>query len=177
MKGVIFSVLEEVVVDRFGEDVWDDTLRRARLDGVYTSLGDYPDSEVFGIIDALAAQLGVSAADVQVLGGQAGFSALAGRHPHLITDFAGWRDLLMHLDDIIHPEVHKIYAGANAPSFSATATSDGITLRYSSSRRLCRLAEGLAKGAGDWFGATLTVHHESCIELGDPQCVLVVREQ
>ena len=33
MKGVIFNLLEEAVVDQFGDDSWDDLLDAAELEG------------------------------------------------------------------------------------------------------------------------------------------------
>src|SRR5438874_2247890 len=43
MKGVVFNLLEEIVVREHGEETWDLLLERAGLGGVYTSLGNYPD--------------------------------------------------------------------------------------------------------------------------------------
>jgi hypothetical protein len=114
---------------------------------------------------------------VLVVVGRAGFGALAGRHRQIIDQFSQWRDVLAHLDDIIHPEVHKIYAGAKAPVFLARPEADAMILEYRSSRGLCRLAEGLARGATDWFGAVTEVEHRRCTHHGDPACELVVRER
>ncbi len=46
MKGVLFNVVEDVVVDQFSEEVWDDVLQRAELAGAYTALGNYPDDDL-----------------------------------------------------------------------------------------------------------------------------------
>ena len=40
MKGIIFNILSEAVVQAFGEDEWDDVLDAAGVDGAYTSLGN-----------------------------------------------------------------------------------------------------------------------------------------
>ena len=53
IKGIIFSLLEEVVVGEHGADAWDDTLERAGLDGAYTAVGSYPDSEFLRLLAAL----------------------------------------------------------------------------------------------------------------------------
>ena len=45
MKGVIFNVIEEVVGDLFGDETWDDLLETAEVDGAYTALGNYADTE------------------------------------------------------------------------------------------------------------------------------------
>lgn len=174
MKGVLFSVIEQVVVDRFGEDAWDGILERSRVDGVYTSLGDYPDSDLFAIVQAIAQTLNVSVPDVLVLGGHDGFGVLASRHPKLLDGLDRWQDVLLHLEDIIHPEVHKIYSGASAPEFATEETSTGMLVEYRSKRQLCHLAEGLIRGTGDHFGTPVEVSHTSCIQHGDDRCLLEV---
>ncbi len=83
----------------------------------------------------------------------------------------------MHLDDIIHPEVEKIYAGADAPSFVIVDEDErSLTVVYESRRELCALAEGLLVGLGDWFRCGLTVSHLECRRNGDPSCTMTVTE-
>ena len=64
MKGVIFNLAEEVIVASYGEDTWDTLLDAAGLDGSYTSLGNYPDGDLFRLVDAASSHLGVPAHDV-----------------------------------------------------------------------------------------------------------------
>jgi hypothetical protein len=174
MKGVLFSVIEQVVIDRFGEDAWDGILERSRVDGVYTSLGDYPDADLVAIVQAIAQTLNVSVPEALVLGGHDAFGILAARHPSLLQGLNRWQDVLMHLEDIIHPEVHKLYPGASAPSFVTEETETGMLVEYRSKRQLCHLAEGLIRGAGDYFGTPVDVRSETCVHSGDEKCLLVV---
>ena len=158
MKGVVFNVVQEVVEEQLGADAWDDAIDRAGVDGAYTSLGSYPESD----LDQLAVSVGeaahLSRDEVLVFAGHHGFSHLAERHTDLVDAFAGWQDVVKHLDDIIHPEVEKIYPGADAPSFVIlTSTDTALTMVYSSKRQLCPLAEGLLLGLGDWFQQPLDV--------------------
>lgn len=176
MKGVLFTVIEEVVVTNFGEDAWDEVLRRAGADGAYTSLGDYPDSDLFQIVNAMADVLNKPVPEVLVIGGTLAFPTLAKRHPYIMTGLDSWQDVLSHLVDIIHPEVHKIYSGADAPDFGVESIENGLLLEYRSKRRLCHLAEGLVRGSGNWFNTPVEVEHVSCIERGDASCVLSVTE-
>ena len=41
MKGVVYHLLEEAVVEKFGADIWDDLLDDTGVAGAYTSLGNY----------------------------------------------------------------------------------------------------------------------------------------
>lgn len=174
MKGVVFNTVQAVVEERFGADVWDTAVERAGVDGSYTSLGSYPDSDLFALVAVLAELAQVGRSDVLVLAGRDGFRHLAERHLDLLDGLDGWRAVLTRLDGIIHPEVLKIYPEAEVPSFTATEHEGGIRLEYRSARRLCHLAEGLALGLGDWYDATLAVEHVSCVHRGDDSCVLEV---
>ena len=46
MKGVVFNAAQEAVIELFDEDTWDDFLDAAGVDGVYSSVGSYPDEEL-----------------------------------------------------------------------------------------------------------------------------------
>ena len=59
MKGVVFNLLEQVVVGKYGESVWDDLLDATGLSGAYTSLGSYPDEEIEKLVMAASTALNV----------------------------------------------------------------------------------------------------------------------
>jgi hypothetical protein len=42
MKGIVFNVFEEVAASHYGDETWD---ARPDLEGIYTSVGPYPDAE------------------------------------------------------------------------------------------------------------------------------------
>ena len=177
MKGVVFNVVQEVVEDQLGADAWDDAIDRSGVDGSYTSLGNYPDTDLHRLADAVGELAHMSQHDVLVFSGRHGFRHLAARHPDLVGAFAGWRDVVNHLDDIIHPEVEKIYAAADTPTFTVEDTVDSsLTMVYQSKRQLCALAEGLVLGLGDWFEVGLVVSHVECVHEGGDRCVLEVAE-
>ena len=59
MKGVLFNLLEDVITRESGEDGWDLMLEETGLDGVYSSLGNYPDAD-FGKLALAASSLSSS---------------------------------------------------------------------------------------------------------------------
>ncbi len=133
IKGIIFSLLEEVVVNEHGENAWDDTLERAALDGAYTAVGNYPDSEFLQLL------------------------------PFLLT-----------LNDIIHPEVRKLYPDADVPVFDFSHEGEStLVVGYRSARRLCFLAEGFIEGASSHFGQHVTIEQRLCMHDGNDRCDLV----
>ena len=81
----------------------------------------------------------------------------------------------MTLNAIIHPEVRKLYPGADVPEFSFDAsTEDLLVMGYRSRRRLCGFAEGLLEGAGDHYGESVRIAQPRCMLRGDDSCVLEI---
>lgn len=54
MKGLVFTLLEEVVGAAYGEPVWTQLLRQAGARGPYVAGADYPDGELTRLVAALA---------------------------------------------------------------------------------------------------------------------------
>lgn len=176
MKGLLFNVVEDVVIEAFSADAWDDVLDVAGVSGSYTSLGSYRDADLFAIVQAIAELASLSVDDTLKLAGRLGFKHLARRSPALVEPIDGWRELVISLDGIIHPEVRKVYPGAEVPGFATLEIGDALQVTYTSQRGLCALAEGLMRGAGAWFGRELSVEHHSCVHRGADSCVMLVRE-
>lgn len=173
MKGIIFNLVEEVVRDRYGEDAWDDLLDAAGLDGAYTSLGSYPDEQLQRLVGAASVALGLPADDVVRTLGEAAIPLLADRYPFFFAPHSSTVSFLLTLNDIIHPEVRKLYPGADVPTFGFEESSDdSLTLRYHSDRKLCALAEGFVLGAAAHFGERAEITQPDCMLRGDEDCLL-----
>ncbi len=173
MKGVIFNAIEETVRSEHGEDAWDDLLESAGVTGAYTSLGTYPDQQVYALVDAACAALGVGREDLLRHLGRRTFGYLAQRSPDLMVDMNDSRTVLLSLNSVIHPEVRKMYPGADAPVFEVVTGDDhSISLSYRSKRGLCHFAEGLALGAADHFHESLEVTQPRCQHEGAVDCEL-----
>jgi hypothetical protein len=180
LKGVVFNLLEEVVRREHGEDAWDRVLERARLDGAYTSLGNYPDDDLGALVAAVASVLGASPDTVVRWFGRRALPMLAEKYPAFFAPHASARPFLLALNDIIHPEVNKLYPGAAPPRFDFDAAShDTLVMGYSSPRRLCAFAQGLIEGAAVHYGEEATVDETRCMGRGDPRCEfrIVLRRQ
>ena len=54
MKGVLFNIVEEIVVELFDDDTWDGVLDAAGVDGAFTALGNYEDADLVAIAAAVA---------------------------------------------------------------------------------------------------------------------------
>lgn len=173
MKGIIFNLAEEVVTDAHGAAVWDDMLDRAGCDGAYTSLGSYPDDELHRLVAAGAAGLGLPPAAVLRAVGIGAMPHLAARFPEFFADHRSARTFVLTLNEIIHPEVRKLYPGADVPDFGFDDSDpEWLLIEYRSARRLCALAEGFLEGAAIHFGETVRLHHDRCMHDGFESCVI-----
>src|SRR5688572_15002701 len=112
MKGIIFNLLEDVVTAELGAQTWDKLLDAAGIDGAFTSLGNYPDEELFKLVGAASAALKKPTADIVHWFGAKAIPLLACKYPIFFAKHRSTRSFLLTLNSIIHPEVRKLYPGA-----------------------------------------------------------------
>ena len=174
MKGIVFNLLEQLVARDFGEDTWDALLDASELDGAYTSLGSYPDEDLAKLVSAASAALAMPVDDVVVWFGRNALPLFAGRYPQLFEPHDSTRSFVLTLNDIIHPEVRKLYPGADVPEFDFDSRDEVLKMGYRSPRKLCSFAEGLLLGAADHYRERLTIEQPFCMKRGDDQCVLEI---
>lgn len=173
MKGIIFNLAEEVVRSAHGEDAWDAVLVGAGLEGAWTSLGSYPDEDLAKVVASASALLGVDEQTVLRTVAEGSIPLLAQRYPHFFAPHHDTGSLILTLNDMIHPEVLKLYPGATPPSFGFERSEDNaLTMSYTSPRRLCALAEGFIQGAATHYGQTVAVTQPSCMLRGDDRCLI-----
>src|SRR5689334_1624892 len=143
MKGIVFNMLETLVVRDHGADAWDDLLDAAELDGSYTTLGSYPDEELLALVGAASGALSLPPEAVVKWFGRSSMPLFATSHPHFFERHVDTKSFLLTLNDMIHPEVRKLYPGADVPDFDYEMTDDGgLRMVYRSERKMCAFAEG-----------------------------------
>ena len=176
MKGIVFNLLEEVVIAQHGDAAWDMLLDATGLSGDYTSLGNYPDQEIEKLVAAGAGALKMSPADVLRWFGRKAMPLLAKRYPHFFNGHRTTLPFVLSVNSIIHPEIRKLHADAHCPHFRFQQMADGaLLMTYDSPRKLCALAHGFIEGAAEHFGETANVEHVSCMHRGDAKCLLSIR--
>lgn len=176
MKGVIFNLLEDAVIREHGILAWDSLLEMAGLDGCYTSLGSYPDKDVVRLVDAASTALSVPPNEVLRWFGASAMPLLHERYAMFFSPHSGAKSFVSSVNDIIHPEVRKLYAGAGCPHFHFHDLEDGrMGVAYQSPRRMCWLAHGFIEGAALHFGDTVEIEHLSCMLDSHPVCRLALR--
>ncbi|WP_157682778.1 heme NO-binding domain-containing protein [Nocardioides scoriae] len=169
------NLVEEAVVLQHGDAVWDRILVDADLDGVWTSLGNYPDDALPRLVGAGSELLGVAEADLCVELGRHATQGLSQRYPGHFAAHDDVRSFLLTLDDLVHAEVVRLHPDAQPPRFWFDDGEDGsLLVHYRSHRSLCALAEGMIEGAGVVYDEPTAVHHEACQLHDAPHCSLRV---
>lgn len=175
MKGIIFNLVEEVVVDDYGVETWEDLLDLTHVQGAYSAVGSYPDAEFTALVEAGSEQTGMSEQDLLRHIGRKAIPVLRQRYPEFFEMHSNCRGLLGSLNEVIHPEVRKLFEAAQPPIFAMTEAEDGsLTMEYHSHRSMCALAEGLIMGTADEYGDPVTVTQTKCKLQGAAFCVLLV---
>src|SRR5438874_524257 len=142
MKGVVFNLLEQVITGELGDDAWDDVLDASGSDGAYTSVGTYEHEDFVRLVAAAAARLEQPVDDTVRWFGRRAVPLLAGRYPAFFEAHDATLPFLLTLNEVIHPEVRKLFPGAYAPEFDFRVSSpEVLELGYVSFRDMCAFAE------------------------------------
>ena len=120
MKGVVYNLLEEAVVEKFGADIWDDLLDDAGVAGAYTSLGNYTDDEIIALVNAAAAKLDMTSGDVLRWFGEQAMPLLKQRYPNFFAPHSSSRTFVLSVNNIIHP---KSASSTPAPSARSSTSA------------------------------------------------------
>ena len=160
MKGIIFTEFFDLVEHAFGFEVAEQIIDECDLPsgGVYTSVGTYDHTEILALVGTLSKITHVPAPQLLITYGRFIYPKLHAQLKGMGLNFDNTFDLFKSLDDIIHPEVLKLYPDAELPNFEATVLNESqLLLKYSSCRPFAHMAEGLILGASDYYRETLSV--------------------
>jgi hypothetical protein len=176
MKGIIFNMLEDMVVSQCGMQVWNELLaKHAPSDRVYLSAKSYAEDELFGMVQDVAQRLNLPAQEVVKAFGRFLFGGLASRHDDVVKRFSDFSSLVLGIHDVIHLEVNKLYHEPSLPTITGKIVSPTrIELTYASPRKLCYCAEGLLYGAAEHFKQSIAISHPTCMHHGAEHCTLII---
>ncbi|MCA9084388.1 MAG: heme NO-binding domain-containing protein [Planctomycetaceae bacterium] len=171
MKGIVFTLFNELVERSFGLETWDRLLQQSGEDGIYTAAATYPDQSMLSMVTALAKQTSVPAGQLVRTFGEYMLSGFVRQYPTFFPDGMTARQLLLSVDSIIHVEVKKLFPDAVLPKFTYECPSDDrLIMTYQSQRRLCSLAEGLIDGTARHFGQEIQRVQTCCMNDGAEFC-------
>jgi len=178
MHGIIYTELQQFVEQSLGPGAWAKVLRAANLENrIYMSVSDYPDAEMFAIVNA-ASNLSQAPPDATI----EAFGVFIA--PDLLRMYSvlikrEWKtlDVIEHTEAVIHTIVRKNQIGSTPPELRYTRIGPHeVEVRYDSARRLCRLARGIMKGIAQSFGERIEIVEYQCMHHGAPACVIHIRD-
>ena len=174
MKGVVFTLLNELVEEQFGMEMWDNLIDETdpESEGIYVATDTYPDSELVNYVRVLSARLDTPAEKIIFAFGE----FCLGKFSQMYPEFFEGHDLksfLKSVHGVIHVEVKKLHPEAILPEFTYEERADNqLVMKYRSPRKLCPLAEGLITGASKHFSSTVEIAHTECMHEGSDHCRL-----
>lgn len=177
MKGIVFNILEQMVVETAGLEAWDQILQDVQLEsqGIYTAGKSYPDDEVVAIATRASEMLDIPMNDLIKTFGTYLFGKLAQRYPVFIEQETTFFGFLKSVHDVIHVEVRKLYDEPSLPDFRHQQINDNqLLMRYSSPRKFCMLAEGLIAGAAEHYQVEYTLEHRTCMHADAKHCDFII---
>ncbi len=172
MKGIIFSIFNEMIEEKFGLAMWDRMIEETKpiSKGVYTSGQTYNESELFSYVGFLSKITNKAGQELVRSFG----SFMATKLPRIYPEFytkKTFKEFLKSIDSVIHVEVKKLYPGANLPSFSyEDPAPNKLIMIYKSPRKLCHLAEGLIAGSAQHYQTSYLMKQSQCLHKNDPHC-------
>ena len=173
MKGVIFNLLEDFIVEGWGVEKFEKILGHCPVHTqiAYVGPGTYPDGNLLDIVNQTTAELGIGTAEALRSFGRFAFPRLAGKFSVFLREHDHPKPFLKTIDDIIHVEVRKLFADSDPPRISyVDPAPDRLIMRYTSRRKLCPFFAGLVDGTGDYFNVPIAQAQTECALEGAPSC-------
>jgi len=174
MHGMFFSHLRQFC-DNYDADTWRAIHQRNGLHvQPYLPITSYPLERFIALFEGLSDV--VSTPRSQLLDA---FGSYLLTYPGV--NIPAYHRTLQVLEDIPNIEAQMCERGDAAskpPSITTRRTGEvEVTLGYSSPARLCALGKGIIRGIAKNFRETVTMHEQSCMLLGAPACILIVRRR
>jgi hypothetical protein len=169
VHGVIFQSFRDYLVTEHGRVVAQTVFAAERE---YLLSEAYPDAALIRLIGAAAAE---TAREVdEIVYGLGVFTAettFARLYPAFFAQTPTPRAFLLTVEEHIHELIRATIPRAGPPRLRIAALGeDGVSIRYSSPRRLCVLLRGLTEGTARHYGQRAELDEPECMLRGDAAC-------
>lgn len=174
MHGVIFASFRDFVTADHGEQTVEQVFSG---EPGYLLSQTYPDDRLFELIRRTCEATG---AETQSVVHEFGVFTAEHTFPRLYPAFfaigLSARDFLLTVETRIHELVRATIPNAQPPRLSVSKLGDdGVSIVYSSPRKLCVLLRGLTEGTARYYGETASIEESTCMQRGDDACTFEVR--
>lgn len=174
MKGFIFQEFFAMVDEAFGPDMSEALIEANDLStgGAYTSVGDYPHSELLALVATLHSQTQISVTELVKVFGTHLAHAFAREYSHYFKAAKTTFGLVGIVQTRIHVEVRKLYPMADLPKVLVLEKGyNHRVIEYRSSHHFADLAEGLLAGVAQVYREDIEILRKDLSEKGGQQCV------
>ncbi|MDQ3992733.1 MAG: heme NO-binding domain-containing protein [Actinomycetota bacterium] len=173
MHGVVFSSFRDYVTATYGRDVTQQVFAGS---GAYLLSEAYPDEEFVGLVSRAVEVTQTDAEelvhDFGVFTAQTTFARL---YPAFFAISPTARDFLLTVETRIHELVRATIPNAQPPQLHVSERGeDGVSIVYTSPRRLCVLLRGLVEGTARHYGETAAITESTCAKHGDDACTFEI---
>ncbi len=172
MHGIIFQELQQYVETKLGNETWVSLLQAAGMEGrVFMPTKSYPDEEATALVTIASEMTGTPAADILEDFGKFIVPDLYKLFGMLIRPEWKTLDVVENAERSIHTAIRAKDPNAKPPELACTRLGpDEVLIEYSSDRKMCAVAVGIAKGIAEHYSEKLEVTHDTCMLKGDPHC-------
>lgn len=175
MHGLIFTELRRYV-DRATDDGWHRVCAEAGVERArHCERDHHATAELIALVESATRVTGTAVPELLESFGMALAPTLLARFGHCIEE--GWTalDVIEHAEQHCHRAVRRDDPVAHPPRLVTTRVAPHeVLITYSSYRRLCHLARGIARGILAHYGEAGTVRETGCMHRGDEACLIVV---
>lgn len=142
--------------------------------GAYTSIEDFPDQELLDMIAEVSHKTGTPITELLKASGQYLFHASAFKHSVFTDEKPNLMEFLKSIESIIYKEVRRFYQNPNLLGVEwEQPTEDTLILHYHSPRKLCYLADGLIRGAAEYYKTDINMSQTTCTHDGAKRCTFL----
>jgi hypothetical protein len=156
MKGIVFTEFLEMTEVRFGYQMVDRIILKSNLPsrGIYTSIGDYPEDELFLLIDALHEEAKLEKKYLMTLLGAKMHESFIENYKNRLVAIASTTSFLNLLEIYVNMLVRSMYAKTKVPTIEIENVGmSKLIMTYYTENRISELIEGFIQGY-------LSVHQE-----------------
>lgn len=161
MYGLVNQSIKHMIIDKYGEDNWEQILQQINHDGVFVAMDQYPDEMTGEIIGAACGVLSKDGGELLEEVGEHWVEFAANPYKNMF-DMSGttFIEFVKNLNDL-HTRVGQLMPDLQPPSFYVSdETENGFTLHYHSIRPgIWPMVLGLMKGLGKRFDTKVEVRH------------------
>jgi hypothetical protein len=171
---LIFTAFRQYCWTRLGEHSED--ISRGLPNFVMTE--SYPDEAFAEFVARAVDASGRSRRDILVdFGRYTGFFVFRVMRGDYYAESGSMRQFLLDVESRIHETVRESTPLAAPPRLHVVPLGDdGVSIAYTSERKLCELLEGLVLGVAEYYGEAVSIEQPICMHRGDLACsVLVTR--